>query len=219
MPIQNAAFKISKEVSIQLPYTSYKPRGQEEPYPLILYLHGVGERGTNPDILHQFGPNTYAAQQGENFPFVLVSPQCPPDSFWVNELLALDEFLAHLLRTFNIDPDRVYLTGNSMGGYGVWQWAAAKPHHWAAIAPICGGGAPWMAARFLTDIPVWAFHGDADDAVDIGESERMVAAVQRGGGDARLTIYEGVGHDSWTQTYLNPALYEWFLSHERKLRD
>ena len=134
----------------------------------------------------------------------------------MNEILALEAFLAHLLRTFSVDPDQVYLTGNSMGGYGVWQWAATQPQHWAAIAPICGGGAPWVAERYLSDVPVWAFHGDMDEAVDIGESERMVAAVRRGGGDAKLTVYEGCGHDSWTQTYLNPDLYRWFLSHRRK---
>lgn len=215
MPIQNAIYKVKREVEITLPYTSYKPRSNEK-CPLIIYLHGVGERGTSPDVLRDFGPNTYIAQN-EDFPFVVVSPQCPPDSFWTNESFALETFLSHLLRTFNIDENRVYLTGNSMGGYGVWNWAAARPHHWAAIAPICGGGIPWMARRYLTQTPIWAFHGEVDEAVDIEESRRMVDAVQQAGGNAKLTSYPGVGHDSWSQTYLDPSLYEWFLSYQREV--
>ncbi|WP_448334435.1 carboxylesterase family protein, partial [Bellilinea sp.] len=106
--------------------------------------------------------------------------------------------------------------GLSMGGFGTWYLAARCPQRIAAIAPVCGGGLPWMADR-LKDVPVWAFHGSKDSVVHPRESRVMVQAVRQAGGKARLTIYQGVGHDSWTQTYANPKLYTWLLRHKRSV--
>lgn len=126
----------------------------------------------------------------------------------------LDEVTGRYL----VDADRVYLTGASMGGYGVWALAAAHPERFAAIAPICGGGDPLSANR-LRDIPTWAFHGAEDNVVLPQESQRMVAALERVGGDVTLTIYPGVGHDAATPTYADPKLYEWFLAHRRRVSE
>ena len=113
-----------------------------------------------------------------------------------------------------MDTRRIYLTGLSMGGYGTWATATRYPDRFAAIAPICGGGEV-LLANLLKDTPIWAFHGDADTVVPLSKSQEMVEAVNRSGGNAKLTIYPGVNHDSWTQTYNNDALYEWFLSHSK----
>ena len=212
MSLQEHHFQTELTHNVNLPYLLFKP-STPAPHPLIIYLHGVGERGSDLSLLDGYGPNTYALKQPD-FPFMVVSPQCPAESFWNIEVHALEAMLSFMLQQYDIDPTRVYLTGNSMGGYGTWNWAVGKASLFAAIAPICGGGIPWMT-RFMADLPVWAFHGDADEAVDIGESVRMVEAVKHNGGDAKLTVYPGVAHDSWTQTYLNPDLYTWFLSHQR----
>lgn len=113
-----------------------------------------------------------------------------------------------------VDPDRVYLTGLSMGGYGTWETAIRNPDRFAAIAPICGGGSRHQARR-LKDVPTWVFHGDKDEAVPVGASIEMVDALKAAGGDVQFTRYPEAEHDSWTETYNNPKLYEWFLSHTR----
>jgi predicted peptidase len=119
------------------------------------------------------------------------------------------------LRKYRIDKDRVYLTGLSMGGYGTWALAAAHPEKFAAIAPICGGGNPAEAAK-LARLPIWVFHGAKDPTVPIERSKEMVEAIKAAGGDAKFTIYPEAGHDSWTETYNNPELYQWLLAQKRK---
>jgi len=151
-------------------------------------------------------------ERREDSPFILVCPQCPRDQWWDNDVLnaLLDEIIAR----HPVDTECVYLTGISMGGFGTWSLAIEHPERFAAIAPICGGGPPYVAHR-LERTPVWAFHGARDDIVPLQESERMVEAVRAAGGDAKLTIYPEAGHNSWTETYKNPELYEWFLGHRR----
>ena len=116
------------------------------------------------------------------------------------------------MATYDIDQDRVYLTGLSMGGYGTWALASKYPDRFAAIAPICGGGTMIMALG-LKDMPVWAFHGAKDQVVPLAESERMVETINARGGNAKLTVYPEAGHDSWTKSYDNQELYDWLLSH------
>ena len=106
--------------------------------------------------------------------------------------------------------------GLGIGGYGTWALACRYPERFAAIAPICGGGIPYLAGKNLKNTPVWAFHGAKDTLVVPAESQRMVEAIQQAGGDATLTIYPNAGHDAWTETYNNPKLYDWFLSHRRR---
>jgi predicted peptidase len=128
--------------------------------------------------------------------------------------------LDDLLGRYAVDRDRIYLTGLSMGGYGTWYLGTEHANRFAAIAPICGGGYwfhgfPERVCR-LRDTPVWAFHGAQDDVVPLGESETLVDTLRQCGGTVELTVYPDAGHDSWTATYANPALYQWFLAHTRR---
>jgi predicted peptidase len=180
--------------------------------PTILFLHGSGERGSYLNHVKKHGVAKVVEQQPD-FPFIVISPQCPRGEYWNIERLItlLDEVIA----SYPVDPDRVYLTGLSMGGYGTWHLAAAQPERFAAIAPICGGGNPAQAHK-LKSLPVWAFHGAKDNVVPPRESEIMVSALKAHDGNVKFTVYPEADHDSWTQTYNNPELYEWFLQHRRQ---
>lgn len=189
-------------------------------WPVLVFLHGAGERGTDLNQVAVHGAPRIARTQPD-FPFILVAPQCPPDAIWNPAIVMalVDEILA----THRADRTRVYLTGMSMGGYGTWTTATKYPERFAAIAPVCGGGdtldvlLSYGAKReALRSLPVWAFHGAKDDVVPPAESERMIAAYQNAGGrELQLTIYPEANHDSWSETYANPQLYEWLLAHRR----
>lgn len=182
-------------------------------WPLVLFLHGSGERGSELDLAAMHGPPKLA-DAGHEFPFVLVTPQCPEPSQWIAELSTLSGLLDEVVAAHRIDPARVAVTGLSMGGYGTWSLAVRYPDRFAAIAPICGG--MWLqSAAPLQNTPVWAFHGDADDVVPISATEQIVTELRSVGADVRFTRYPGVGHDSWTETYENPEFYDWMLSHRR----
>ena len=185
----------------------------QEQWPMILFLHGAGERGSDLEYVKRHGIARIVEEQ-EDFPFIVASPQCPRGQYWsVPQLSAL---LDEVIGAYRVDPNRVYLTGLSMGGYGTWRLAAAQPHRFAALAPICGGGNPDEACN-LKHLPVWAFHGARDNVVPLRESEEMVEALQACGGNVLFTVYPAADHDSWTQTYSNPTLYDWFLQHRRDL--
>jgi len=204
---------ITKTVSCQ--YLLYLPQdyGREQRWPLILFLHGAGERGSDLEKVKKHGPPRIVEER-KDFPFIVVSPQCPDDRWWPEENEMLINMLDDVVAKCNVDKERIYLTGLSMGGYGAWALASAYPERFAAITPICGGGRGFMADK-LKDVPVWAFHGAKDNVVPLKESEEMVNAVKNRGGDAKLTVYPEAGHDSWTETYNNPQLYEWFLQHRK----
>jgi len=192
----------------------YEPKGKASP--LILFLHGAGERGDDLERVKIHSPLNYAKENPEAFPFVLVSPQCGTDHTWLNELKDLAALVDDVVGKYNVDPGRIYLTGLSMGGFGTWALATEYPERFAALVPICGGGASWAAAA-LKDIPTWAFHGDNDQVVPYVRSEEMIKAIKKAGNqNAQLTTYPRVGHNAWTQTYANPELYEWLLQWERK---
>jgi poly(3-hydroxybutyrate) depolymerase len=183
-------------------------------WPLILYLHGAGDVDRDIDRLRAGGlPRRIEA--GWRIPFIIVAPHSPKNGWDVE---ALDALLDELLRRHRVDADRVYLTGVSMGGFGTWALAAAYPKRFAAIAPICGGGDPASADR-LRGVPTWAFHGADDTIVLAEESRKMVAALEQAGGDVKLTIYPGVGHNSGGMTYADNRLYDWFLAHQRLDRE
>jgi predicted peptidase len=212
--------KISTQYLLYLP-KDYDAKGKKR-WPLILFLHGAGERGTNVNLVTVHGPPKLV-KEGRDFPFIIVSPQCPAGQAWSNDtLLAL---LDHVTEKLKVDPKRVYLTGLSLGGFGTWNLGLSHPGRFAAIAPICGGGDPLgvLLAQIdkspslnnLKTLPIWAFHGAKDDAVKLSESERMIASMKRIGNEAKLTVYPNAGHDSWTETYNNPELYKWFLEHQR----
>lgn len=197
----------------------YKPTG--EPWPLMLFLHGAGERGTNVQKVAVHGPPKLL-KAGSKLPFIVVSPQCPDNETWRDEdLLAL---IDTIMARHNADPTRVYLTGLSMGGYGSWSLGSKFPERFAAIAPICGGGdqirvllASKEKKAALKTLGVWAFHGAKDSVVPLEESQRMTSALKRAGcAEVKLTVYPDAGHDSWTQAYTEPEIWNWFLSHRRQ---
>ena len=209
----------------RLDYLLFLPRGYEAKagrrWPLILFLHGAGERGSDVWKAAKHGPASYVATEPD-FPFIMVSPQCPAGQIWSRDvLLAL---LDAILREHRVDTGRVYLTGLSMGGYGTWDLGLAHPEKFAAIVPVCGGGqvmevvlSSGEKGAALRNLGVWAFHGARDTVVPVHESQRMVDVLrQLGVREVKLTIYPEAGHDSWTQTYNNPALYDWLLQHERR---
>jgi poly(3-hydroxybutyrate) depolymerase len=169
-------------------------------YPLMIFLHGSGERGTNLDQVKAHGPPKIAGRD-PRFPFLLISPQLPADQDW--NLDKLSALLAWALKTLPADLDRVVLTGLSRGGHATWRWGAADPWRFAAIAPVAGRGVPATACA-LKDMPVWAFHGDRDDVVTPEGSFAMARAIRACGGQPRLTIYPDLGHNSWDPAYDDP---------------
>ncbi len=208
--------KLTKHISkaLECNYLLSLPGGygeKEQNWPLLVFLHGAGERGDNLELVKKHGPPK-RIEQGKDYPFIVVSPQCPAGQWWTEKTDTLMALLDEIESKYAVDPERVYLTGLSMGGFGTWTLACRHPERFAAIAPICGGG-EWYLADRLTNVPVWAFHGAKDSVVPLDLSEKMVQSVQRAGGTARLTVYPEANHDSWTATYDNRELYEWLLSH------
>jgi predicted peptidase len=210
---KNFSKKITKVVDCN--YLLYLPadygKDSKKTWPLIMFLHGAGERGSKLGLLAKHGLPKMIAQ-GKNFDFIIISPQCPNDLWWPEQTDVLITLLDEVEKKYRVDTDRIYLTGLSMGGFGTWSLAQRYPNRFAAIAPICGGGEKYAGYR-LKKVPVWAFHGAKDPVVPLVRSQEMVDAVKKAGGDAKLTVYPDAQHDSWTETYNNPELYEWFLSH------
>lgn len=180
--------------------------------PVIVFLHGAGERGHDLELLKQTGlPKQLAA--GREFPFIIIAPQCPPGQWWrPDEVIAL---LDHVLNWVNGDPDRIYLTGLSMGGTGTWLTAAEYPDRFAAIAPICGRSLP-IRAPAVKNLPIWVFHGDADTVVPLDHSQQHVERLRAAGAEqVRFTIIPGGPHNVWDDVYAGEDLYAWFLQHRR----
>jgi predicted peptidase len=205
--------QLDTQVKVQMAYLLYLPPDydKQESWPLVLFLHGSGERGSDLELVKKHGPPKLIAA-GKDFPFVVVSPQCPLEKSW--EPLELTALLDEITRIYKIDSDRIYVTGLSMGGFGTWRLAAYTPERFAAIAPICGGGETGWAKR-LVHLPVWAFHGAKDASVPLERSQAMVDALKKNGGDAKLTVYPDAEHDAWTATYDNPQFYEWLLAQKK----
>ena len=220
-PLSPEKFNCTLTRNVQTKYLVYLPKDYAaavKRWPLMLFLHGAGERGDDLALVAKHGPLKFV-RQGTNFPFIIVAPQCPKGQHWDNEVLIA--LLDRVVKQYAVDESRVYLTGLSMGGFGTWSLGAAHPERFAAIAPICGGGnfiewhlAPHPAVKTLG---VWAFHGGQDPIVPVTESERMIALLKKiGCEDAQLTLYPEAKHDAWTETYTNPKFYEWLLAHQRK---
>lgn len=199
-----------------LKYLFYAPDREKSPpsqtFPLVLFLHGGGEGGSDIERVKKHGlPKLIAA--GEDFPFYVVSPQNPSDKqFWDDQQLI--RFLDEVLNAHPIDPTRVYLTGLSRGGYGAWRLAIQNPNRFAALVPISSGG-PLPYAKRIKDLPTWAFHGQLDPVIPVEESQRMINAMRKAGGNPKLTIYPDAKHDAWTQAYESDDLYKWLLQQHR----
>ena len=220
---KSITFQKKREITAR--FLLYLPEGyqdkRESKWPLVLFLHGAGERGDNLNKVKAHGPPKLV-EKGQKFPFIIVSPQCPKDQRWDDAMLTV--LLDHACKEYRVDTSRLYLTGLSMGGYGSWSLGMALCDRFAAIAPICGGGsfidvynASGAKGKALRSLGVWAFHGAKDTVVPISESEKMVEALRKFDHPApKLTIYPDARHDSWTKTYDNPELYQWFLKYQRK---
>jgi predicted peptidase len=210
---EQQATELNVRIPVQLKYLLYLPEGydQKESWPLMLFLHGAGERGDDLELVKVHGPPKLIAA-GKHFPFIVVSPQCPKGKWW--DPFVLSALLDDVVQHHKVDQDRIYVTGLSMGGFGTWALAAYNRERFAAIAPICGGG-DTIRAKYITHIPTWTFHGALDKSVPLSRSEEMVAAIEKAGGKPKLTVYPEAAHDSWTQTYENEELYAWLLQHQR----
>ncbi len=182
-------------------------------WPLVLFLHGAGESGTDLEMVKIHGPPKLVEQHPENFPCIVVSPQAegpaPYVDRWNQHVLA--DLVDQLAEKYAVDTDRIYVTGLSMGGYGTLRLVANYPDKFAAALAVCGGGWPNYGEE-LARVPLWLVHGDADTAVPPEYSLSIVKAIRAKGGKPRLTILENVGHDSWTQTYNDPGYWKWLMS-------
>lgn len=205
------------QLNLDINYLLYLPEGyneSNEEYPLMLFLHGAGERGNDLSIVKRNGPPKLI-EEGKKFPFIVVSPQCPDRTHWDNRSLIV--LLDYIENHFRVDKNREYLTGLSMGGHATWSLAIQYPERFAAIIPVCARGYS-QDVYVLKDVPVWAFHGDKDDIVPITDGEKMFRALKEAGGNVKLTNYPEANHDAWTETYNNPEIYEWLLSHSLENR-
>jgi predicted peptidase len=221
----------------KLPYRLLTPAKIEpgKQYPLVIFLHGLGERGTDNVRQLFWAAGEFAkAENRRKHPCFVVAPQCPPTALWVRKDLKelgapqftlaekpteplglVMELLDKLPRELPIDKQRIYMTGLSMGGFGTWDIIARRPNVFAAAIPICARGDLAQAAK-LKDLPIWAFHGDQDPVVPVGHTKAMIAAIRKAGGQPKMTIYPGVGHDSWSATYANPAVLDWLFAQRKK---
>ncbi|HXF94962.1 MAG TPA: PHB depolymerase family esterase [Gemmatimonadales bacterium] len=206
-----------------------------QPWPVILFLHGAGERGADGLLQTNVGLGPAIRSHPSRYPAIVVFPQAPAESLWTGTpadvaLAALDA----TLREYRTDPDRVYLTGLSMGGNGTWYLAYRYPDRFAAIAPVCGfvtaptrlrgataivppdSGAPFPAlARRLLRLPAWIFHGEVDPVVPVAESRRAADALRDAGSPVRYTEVLGGGHDIWDRVYGSPQFQDWLFAQRR----
>ena len=223
-PISSATLDWKINRSGELKYLLYLPpdykESGEKRWPLMLFLHGAGERGSDVQRVAAHGPLSLV-KQGTNFPFIIVAPQCPSSQVWENEPLL--QLLESVEKSYRVDAKRIYLTGLSMGGYGTWKLGLTYPDKFAALAPICGGCnlievvlGPRDKADAFKSLPIWAFHGAKDEVVPLSESERVVDGLRKGGvKEVKFTVYPEAKHDSWREAYKTPELYEWMLSKSR----
>jgi predicted peptidase len=212
-PGQQQTQKLERTIKVAMNYLLYLPKdyAQQDSWPLLLFLHGAGERGDDLERVKVHGPPKLIAA-GKELPFIVVSPQCPSNQWWQpHELTAL---LDEIVEKYAVDRDRIYVTGLSMGGFGTWSLAGFSPDRFAALVPICGGGDPNLVRRFAR-LPVWVFHGAKDSVVPLAASEKMVEALKRANGNVKFTVYPDAEHDSWTAAYEDPELYTWLLEQKR----
>ena len=214
-------FEAPDKPRADLSYLLYPPEnvtGQAD-WPLVIYLHGLSARGNNLDLIETYGlPQVMA--EGYHVPAFVAAPQLPDGLFWPQRLELLSDWLDNLLAHYPIDPDRVTLTGVSLGGYGTWYWGGWQPERFAGLMPLCGGG-NYLSALAIQKarIPVWAISGDVDPVVPLPEMTRMMAIVTHG--KTRQTIHEGADHNDarvHTSPYTDPEIWDWLLSQNRKNR-
>lgn len=231
-------FKVYQEDGHTLPYRFHQPEQKQsgEKYPLVIFLHGAGERGLdNRTQFQRFAPTLF----WQKYPCYVVAPECPArtaensnaESVWVDTPFGASShkmrenptwpmqlamrLINQIIKENNVDISRIYVTGLSMGGFATWEIIQREPGLFAAAMPICGGGDPDYAAK-LNSIPIWVVHGGNDHTVPVTRSREMVSAIQASGGNVKYSEYPGVDHDSWTQTYGNPEIWDWLFSQVKK---
>ncbi|MBM4077216.1 MAG: phospholipase, partial [Planctomycetes bacterium] len=204
--------QVTFDYLLYLPET-YSAAGNER-FPLLLFLHGAGERGTDVSLVKFHGPPKLVEQDWKS-PFIVVSPQCPLNQQWnAPALLAL---LDDIEKKYRVDSDRIYVTGLSMGGAGTWGLIGLASERFAAMLPICGKGNVEAASR-AGRLPIWMVIGDRDLPAVVANNREIEILLKSKEGDIKLTIYSGVGHNSWAQTYSTPEFYDWLLRHRRSDR-
>ena len=217
---KQGVFETVVNIPIKLNYALYTPnnyRKTESELPLVLYLHGVGERGTDLQKLELNGIPELISK-GKAFPFLTLAPQCPEFGWWSRSeyVEALASLTKEIISDHRVDKKRVYVTGLSMGGYGTLAVAKKYPQLFSAIIPICGGMDDHRDIERLEDMPIWLFHGDKDNTHPVERSTAIYDLLKPNNKKIKLTIYEGVGHNSWDETYANDEVYEWLLSHKKE---
>lgn len=214
---------------VYVPYT-YTP---SKAWPLIVFLHGAGERGSDGLLQTEVGIGTAIRRFPDRFPAIVLFPQCPNDEFWDVMFAPIEHMMACTRDEYAIDPSRIYLTGLSMGAYGAWLWASMRPDTFAALMPICGGGnveeiaarlgrslagdygAPEERIRRLATLPTWVFHGADDPTVPVERSREMVAALKAAGGNVQYTEFPNTGHNSWDPAYTHKEAIRWLFKQRR----
>ena len=201
-------FLSQKYPSEYLNYLEYVPENISDKLPLIVYVHGSGSRGNDTSKMARLGPLQASRIDSLNNS-VIVAPQCHKNT-WFDLFHVLSEFIEYHIKRDIVDAQRVYIIGVSMGAYATWQMCMSHPDWFAAAVPVCGGGMYWNAER-LKSIPIWAFHGALDTVVLPSESKHMVDAVNKHGGNARLTIFENDRHNSWDNAFATDEMWEWLF--------
>jgi predicted peptidase len=210
--------RLALPASVDMGYLLYLPDGfdaaPDKRWPMVVFLHGRGESGTDLSKVAVHGPPKFAAA-GQSLPFVLLSPQCPAGQNW--NITHLEALLDSVLKQHvgRIDRDRIYITGLSMGGGGAWEWLARPTHPFAAGFVVCGAAFA-LPIRIYDPVPVWAVHGDKDDVVPPFISHMAASVFHQAGAEVRLSIYPGVNHGAWERGYTEPDLWPWLLSHTKR---
>lgn len=202
-----------REEKWKFPFVEYYCGEKGHKLPLIIQLHGAGERGYGKEDLEKVEVHGFSeCLKDTEHNCIVIMPQCPVDTFWVARVESIVEFIEQLIKEYDVDEDRVYLTGLSMGGYGTWFTSMARPDLFAAIAPVCGGGMSWNAG--VLKMPIWVFHGAADSVVSVSQSDEMVSKLEALDADVKYSRLDGIGHNVWDYAY-NKELLDWLLSKKR----
>lgn len=203
---------LSEKTGKKLKYFCHCPKSNGE-LPLIIYLHGAGSRGDDLSSMAHVGP-IGELENGREIPAKIIAPQCSGNT-WFELFETLIDFAETAASANDIDKNRIYLTGVSMGSYAAWQLAMVLPQMFAALVAVCGGGMYWNAAR-LTNMPIWAFHGALDDIVLPEESLKMVRAINKNGGNAKITIFPHADHNAWDSAYSLDEMWDWIFSQSKE---
>jgi predicted peptidase len=216
---EEKSFVRKSNIAFSGQYWIYLPDGYAERttqnWPVLLYLHSSDARSEDLQKVKQEGM-PFVLRSGTKIPFIVVAPLCAPDEWWDSRwsIENLNVLLDEVIGSYRVDANRIYLTGWSMGGAGSWKLASSFPARFAAVAPIAGKSQLKYVLP-LRNTPVWAFHGDKDSVVPVAESQKMVDALNKIGGDARLTVFSNSNHDVWSQVYNDPLFFSWLLQHSK----